>query len=110
MHDVSLVLDHVQMPARDPESLARWYAQTFDLQAQGNRVCGPGLLIVFLPGEPAKRAPELHFGLHVPSMDALAGWAERLGTTVISGRTEYASVFTMDPEGNGVELYCLASA
>lgn len=110
MLDASLTLDHVQMPARDPEGLARWYAQTFALRAQGNRVCGPGLLIVFQIGEPVKRAPELHVGLHVPSMAALTEWADKLGAKIITGRTEFASLSTIDPEGNWVELYCRADA
>ena len=110
MLDASLALDHVQMPARDPEGLARWYAQTFALRAQGNRVCGPAFLIVFQVGEPVARAPELHIGFHVPSMKALNEWAAKLGATIISGKTEYASFSTSDPEGNCVELYCLANA
>ena len=110
MLDASLMLDHVQMPARDPEGLARWYAQTFALRAEGNRVCGPGFLIVFQVGEPVKRAPALHFGFHVPSMAALTEWADKLGTKVVSGKTEFASLSMFDPEGNGVELYCRADA
>lgn len=110
MLDASLMLDHVQMPARDPEGLARWYAQTFALQAKENRVCGPGLLIVFQPGEPVARAPALHVGFHVPSMAALTEWAEKLGAKVVSGKTEFASLSMFDPEGNGVELYCLANS
>lgn len=110
MLDASLALDHVQIPARDPEGLARWYAQTFALRAQGNRVCGPGLLLVFQVGEPVKRAPELHVGFHVPTMAGLTEWADKLGAKIISGKTEFASVSMLDPEGNGVELYCLANA
>jgi hypothetical protein len=26
----NLQLDHLNIPARDPEGLARWYAETFD--------------------------------------------------------------------------------
>ena len=110
MLDTSLALDHIQMPARDPEGLASWYAQTFALSAQGNRVCGPDVLIVFQAGVPVERAPELHIGLHVPSMQALTEWAAKFGATIISGKTEYASFSTSDPEGNCVELYCLANA
>lgn len=110
MNDIGLTLDHVQMPARDPEGLAAWYAQTFGLRAQQNRVYGSDFLIVFLPGTPVQRSPELHFGLNVGNMRALAAWAEKLGSPLISGKTEYASVYAHDPEGNGVELYCLANA
>jgi catechol-2,3-dioxygenase len=110
MPDLSLKLNHVQMPARDPEGLARWYSETFDLRAQQNRVYGPAFLIVFQPGQPVERAPDFHVGLNVTSMQALGLWADKLGAKVISGRTEYASIFVSDPEGNGVELYCLADS
>lgn len=109
MNDIGLTLDHVQMPARDPDGLAAWYAQTFGLRAQNNRVYGADFLIVFLPGAPVQRSPELHFGLNVGNMKALTAWADKLDSPLISGKTEYASVHVHDPEGNGVELYCLAN-
>ena len=110
MDEIGLTLDHVQMPARDPEGLAAWYAKTFGLRAQKNRVYGSDFLIVFQPGTPVERSPELHFGLNVGNMKTLAAWAEKLGSPLSSGKTEYAAVLVHDPEGNGVELYCLANA
>jgi catechol-2,3-dioxygenase len=107
MQEPSLRLDHVNMPASDPEGLAGWYAKTFDLQAEGRRASGPGLLLVFVPGEPVKRAPELHVGFRVPSQSALEQWASRLGAKVTSG-AEFNSFRTFDPEGNCVEIYCKA--
>jgi catechol-2,3-dioxygenase len=109
MLDASLRLDHVNMPARDPETLAGWYAKTFDLQSEGRRVSGPGLLIVFVPGEPVKRAPELHLGFRVPSQSALDHWASRFGAQVTPG-TEFNAFRTFDPEGNCLEIYCKAQA
>ena len=93
------------MPARDPEGLARWYASTFDLQADGNRVRGPGVLIAFQPGEPVDRAPELHTGFLVPSFAELKQWADRLGGAVKTG-SEFTMFQVRDPEGNCVEIYC----
>lgn len=107
MPEPSLRLDHVNMPASDPEALADWYAKTFDLQAEGRRVSGPGLLIVFVHGEPVRRAPELHVGLRAPSQSALEQWASRFGTQVAPG-AEFNSFRTFDPEGNCVEIYCKA--
>ncbi len=40
-------LNHVNIPARDPEGLVRWYASTFGLRAEGNKARGPGVLLVF---------------------------------------------------------------
>ena len=98
-------LDHLNMSARDPEGLARWYAQTFGLQADGHRVRGPGVLIAFQSGEPVKRAPELHIGFRVPSMAMLTEWANKLGAPVKTGG-EFASFRTFDPEDNCLEIYC----
>jgi catechol-2,3-dioxygenase len=102
-------LDHLNMPARDPEGLACWYAQTFGLQADAHRVRGPGVLIAFQAGEPVNRAPELHLGFRVPSMTVLTEWAERLGAPVTTG-AEFNSFRTSDPEGNCIEIYCKASS
>jgi hypothetical protein len=33
MPEINFQLQHLNLPARDPHGLARWYARTFDLQA-----------------------------------------------------------------------------
>ena len=104
MSEISFRLQHLNMPARDPEGLARWYANTFGLQADGNKVRGPGVLIAFQAGEPVNRAPELHAGFLVPTKTELTQWADRLGGTVKTG-TEFTSFQVRDPEGNCVEIY-----
>ncbi|MGH8731721.1 MAG: VOC family protein [Burkholderiales bacterium] len=98
-------LDHLNMPARDPEGLARWYAQTFGLQADRHRVRGPGVLIAFQPGEPVKRAPELHIGFRVQAMQVLSDWAVKFGKPIKKGE-EFNSFQIFDPEDNCVEIYC----
>lgn len=105
MTEPAFRLDHVNMPARDPEALARWYAETFGLRAEANRVRGPGVLIVFQAGEPVGRAPELHLGLRVPSTEALAEWAGKFGASITTG-SEFASFRIFDPENNCLEIYC----
>ena len=105
MSELSFQLRHLNMPARDPEGLARWYAKTFELQADDNKVRGPGVLIAFQAGEPINRAPELHAGFLVPSMAALTQWANRFEATLKTG-SEFTSFQTRDPEGNCVEVYC----
>jgi catechol-2,3-dioxygenase len=109
MTDSSFQLDHINMPARDPEGLARWYAQTFGLRADQHRVRGSGVLIAFQRGEPVQRAPELHIGLRLPSMSALSEWAGKLGADITRGE-EFSSFRTSDPEGNCIELYCRTEA
>ena len=109
MSESTLTLDHVNMPARDPDGLASWYAKTFGLQANKHRVSGPGLLIAFQSGEPVHRAPELHVGFRVQSKAALAQWAQKFGAEITNG-AEFCSLRTFDPEGNCVEIYCRADA
>ena len=80
MAEINFRLQHLNMPARDPQGLARWYANTFGLQADDNKARGPGVLIAFQPGEPINRAPDLHAGFLVPSMaelDAMGGSVRR---------------------------------
>ncbi|HWQ39510.1 MAG TPA: hypothetical protein VNM24_13065 [Burkholderiales bacterium] len=105
MKEPAFRLEHLNMPARDPAGLARWYAQTFGLQADGHRVRGPGVLIVFQKGEPVARAPELHFGLRVPNMKVLAEWAGKFDASIAEG-SEFASFRIFDPEHNCLEIYC----
>ena len=105
MADIKFQLQHLNLPARDPEGLARWYATTFELQADGNKAVGPGVLIAFQSGEPVNRAPELHAGFLVPSDAELNQWADRLGGTVKVG-SEFTAFQLRDPEGNCIEIYC----
>ena len=102
-------LEHLNLPARDPEGLARWYAQTFGLQAEAHKVCGPGVLIAFQAGEPVNRSSDLHFGLRLTSMAELNEWAGKFGATINMGE-EFNAFKTFDPEGNCVELYCKANS
>ena len=99
-------LDHLNIPARDPEGLARWYADTFGLRAEGNKVRGSGVLIAFQAGEPVKRAPELHMGFRVPSNQVLNEWADKFGQPIKKG-DEFNAFRTFDPEQNCLELYCM---
>jgi len=109
MSESAIQLEHLNLPARDPEALARWYAETFGLRAERHLVRGPGVLIAFQAGEPVNRAPELHIGFRVPSMAALTGWAEKFRAQVAQG-AEFVSFRTSDPEGNCLELYCKPDA
>lgn len=97
-------LEHINIPARDPEGLARWYADTFGLRADGNKARNDAVLIVFQTGEPVQRA-ELHFGLRLSTNAELGEWARKFDAKITNG-VEYNAFRTFDPEGNCVELYC----
>jgi len=109
MTEATMLLDHLNMPARDPEGLARWYADTFGLQAKAHLVRGPGVLLAFSRGEPVDRPAEFHIGLHVSSITALEGWAKKFDAQITPG-AEFTTIRTHDPEGNGIEIYCNSAA
>ena len=100
-----MILQHLNLPARDPQALARWYATTFGLQADDNKVRGPGVLLAFQRGEPVNRAPDVHAGFLVASLAELDRWARKLDGTVKKG-PEFTAFQVRDPEGNCIELYC----
>lgn len=102
-------LNHLNIPAADPAGLVRWYADKFGLRADGNKVRGPGVLLVFQPGEPVGRAPELHLGFQVPDNAKLAEWAGKFSATITRG-AEFNAFRTSDPEGNCLEIYCKAES
>jgi hypothetical protein len=83
MAEISFRLQHLNMPARDPQGLARWYANTLGLQADDNKVRGSGVLIAFQPG-----------GADQPSA-GLARWVSR---TVDGGTDAMGRSVTRDPE------------
>jgi 2-hydroxychromene-2-carboxylate isomerase len=100
----ALRLSHVNLPARDPDALVRWYAERLGLEGRGHFVRGPGTLIAFEPGEPIAPRGNAHIGFEVASPEEVAAWASRLGTPVES-ETGSASTKVRDPEGNQIEIY-----
>jgi ribosomal protein S18 acetylase RimI-like enzyme len=92
----------MSLPARDPERLARWYAERFGLEADGAVARGPGTLLVFEPGEPLA-ARGSAFGFEAATRGEVVRLAQRFG-----GEPEladdYAGFEARDPEGNGFEV------
>jgi 2-hydroxychromene-2-carboxylate isomerase len=99
-----LRLAHVNLPARDPIGLARWYADTFALEARGAFVVGPGTLLAFEAGEPLLDRANAHIGFEVQSRQEVAAWARRFGTA-LAEEPRAASTRVRDLEGNGIEIY-----
>jgi catechol-2,3-dioxygenase len=100
-----LRLDHLNIPARDPLALARWYGETFGLAVEKHVARGPGMILVFAAGEPIGRSvADVHMGFRVPSRATLDQWATRLDAKPVVG-PEFTSFRIADPEGNGVEVY-----
>jgi len=105
----ALRLNHLNVPARDPEALCRWYVDKLDFVAQGRFLWSGGSLLVFVEGEPIS-ADHWHFGFHVESLQELAAWVARLRernveVPDIEGDEEYSRVYVTDPEGNTFEIF-----
>jgi catechol 2,3-dioxygenase-like lactoylglutathione lyase family enzyme len=104
-----LALNHVNLPARDPKALGRWYVKKLGFRAYGRFLWSAGTLLVFVPGKPL-RSGTVHVGCRVASRSDLERWVKALrrrGVTVpdIEGDASYATVRIRDPEGNEIELF-----
>ena len=104
-----LAIDHVNLPARDPDALARWYVETLGFDRHGPFLWSGGSLLVFVRGEPLPTGA-FHVGCRAASRAVLDGWVDELrrrGVDVpaATGDEAYASTRLRDPEGNELELF-----
>ena len=100
----TLRLSHLNLPARDPVGLARWYAEALGFERRDAFVYAHGTLIVFEPGEPLGERGNTHFGFEVATREEVEEWARRFGAEVES-EPSFASTKVRDPEGNCFEIY-----
>ena len=104
-----LGLNHLNLPAKDPTALARWYVEKLEFREAGRFLWSGGTLLVFVDGDPVD-SNIVHFGFRVPTVEALHSWIRTLrdrGVTVgdVQGNASYSTVFIRDPEGNRFELF-----
>lgn len=104
-----LALNHLNLPARDPEALSRWYVRNLGFRANGRFLWSAGTLLVFERGRPIANR-RIHLGFRVGSPKVLRAWAatlRRRGVRVprIHGDSSYAFTRIQDPEGNEIELF-----
>jgi catechol 2,3-dioxygenase-like lactoylglutathione lyase family enzyme len=104
-----LALNHLNLPARDPEALSRWYCDVLGFRANGRFLWSAGTLLVFVRGEPIVSGA-FHFGFRTSSPAELRAWVERArvrGATVgdVEGDESYSYARFADPEGNSIELF-----
>lgn len=104
-----LAVNHVNLRARDPEALGRWYEAVLGFQRRGPFLWSAGTLLVFSRGDPFPSG-DLHIGCRLASRADLDGWVARLrarGVAVppVEGDDAYATTRIVDPEGNEIELF-----
>jgi GNAT superfamily N-acetyltransferase len=97
-------LAHLNLPARDPKALARWYGERFGLEVDGGFAFGPGTWLAFEHGEPLALPGSTHFGFEAGSRAEVVRLAERFGCEP-ELEDDYAGFKARDPEGNGFEVY-----
>lgn len=101
-----LTLNHVGIPARNPEALAAWYGVHFKLMVEGAFAYGDGWLIACELGAPLTEMPA-HFGFMLDNraeVDRWKGYFEEQGIAVDAQRNGNA-LFVTDPEGNSFEIF-----
>jgi catechol-2,3-dioxygenase len=98
-------LDHVNIPARDPERLCAWYATKLGLTAKENIAHGPGITLAFGKSEPLPKGNGFHFGLRAESRGDVETWAQHFSVGIATDEPAYFSAQVTDPEGNPFEIY-----
>lgn len=98
-------LDHLNLPAADPEGLAQWYAQRLGLEQRGPNVVGPGIALYFATGMPLRQGDRFHFGFRVESRAAVEAWSQHLGVAIAFDEDDFFAARLSDPEGNTFEIY-----
>lgn len=101
-----LTLNHVGIPARNPEALAAWYGGQFKLMVDGPFAYGDGWLIACELGAPLTEMPA-HFGFMLNNRAEVDRWKryfEVQGIAVDAQRNGNA-IFVTDPEGNSFEIF-----
>ena len=104
-----LRLNHLNLPASNPEALGDWYVSNLDFRRDGRFLWSDGTILVFTPGIPMKN-DQVHFGFRLDREEDVHTWAFKLreaGAKVGTVRTDsgLTRVFARDPEGNRFELF-----
>lgn len=102
--NLEIRLDHINLPARKPEWLAEWYADTFGFRAQDGFVLGAGVVLVFETGEPLLNKGRVQFGFRCRSKQQVVDLAARLDVP-IEDESVFCGFQATDPEGYVFEFY-----
>jgi catechol-2,3-dioxygenase len=108
--EAGLSLNHLNLPARDPAGLRKWYVEKLGFTSRGGAILwSGGSNLTFVKGEPHPSGA-LHYGFRLGSLEALRRRVADLrgrGVDVgeVEGDEEYSRVYVKDPEGNQLELF-----
>ena len=97
--------NHVNIPARDPEGLARWYGELLGAAVKGSSVRGEGWLVNFTADGPLNAPESFHTGFRVETKDAARAYLSREGAKLEFDQQDFFAVRLNDPEGNLLEIY-----
>ncbi len=97
------------MPARKPEWLAEWYAETFNFLAKDGFVQTGEVMLVFQEGVPVHHHDRAQFGFRCADRVELEQLAKSLDAE-IRDEGMFCSFVTSDPEGYRFEVYWEGSA
>ena len=111
-------MKHLALPVSDQERSRRFYESYLGFDAEPARRYDGGVLMLYNadgfslalgPAEEPIRLPEfLHFGVHLPSRDAVETFRDRLRADEVPiaeewDEPEYVSVKFLDPDGYVIE-------
>lgn len=104
-----LSLNHIALPARDPQKLVQWYTQKLGFVQKGKQLWSQGTALTLLQGTPLPN-DDWHFGFRLSNHQALSTWRNKLVAAGVELSKEYAhgtyqSFFVRDPEGNDIEFF-----
>lgn len=106
VEECTFTLNHVGIPARNPEALASWYGAHFNLMVEGAFAYGDHWLIACEPGAPLTEMPA-HFGFMLNSRSEVDRWKEYFEKQdiVVDVQRDGNAIFISDPEGNSFEIF-----
>ncbi|UYV15398.1 VOC family protein [Porphyrobacter sp. ULC335] len=102
----AVTLNHVGIPARDPDALAAWYGRHFELMVEGAFAYGDGWLIACEQAVQPTKMPA-HFGFMLDSRGEVDRWKAYFDDQGIGVDTQRGgnAIFMTDPEGNIFEIF-----
>jgi catechol 2,3-dioxygenase-like lactoylglutathione lyase family enzyme len=111
-------MQHLALPVSDQERSRRFYETYFGFDAEPARQYDGGVLMLYNAdgfslalgpaAEPIRLPTFLHFGVHLPSPEAVRGFRDRLvaeDVTIVEewDEPDYVSVKCLDPDGYVIE-------